>query len=467
MISVSNQSKAQSNRLVGKSRSFTEVVEFLDQLVAREYAPAVVERMKMLDHHLGGIASTLNTVLIGGTNGKSLTMHFASKLFKEEKVSVTAIHASHFLTYNERLTVDGRYLPNKALLDPYNKVINAAAELGITCTASELSLMAGLLYARELESDIVLVEVGVGGQYDASAICKPIITAVTRVTSESSGLIEFENLDQLAQEYISLARTGVRFISAEQSKIRLQKMRELVEARGAIWEMPTRKLAPLPYMYEQLYGRVAALGERIVQIYVEEIQQKFSPFLRGNLLATKRGQRGRPTLEAKRNAELNPIKTMKQFWLEDFDLLRGRFEVLDREKPTIVLDNASNLDALENTFLGLRLMHYQHIVNGFIIVVGLRSSVNDVEAVKAIRYLLKKSPGMVYFAPLSQDGHNPKDLLALAQSLNMPAKAFDTFSAAFDAAKEQVDDRDGLVAVAGDPELVRLYWKHKGLKKVT
>jgi len=467
MISVSNQSKDQSNRLIGKSRSFTEVVEFLDQLVAREYAPAVIERMKMLDEHLGGIASTLNTVLVGGTNGKSLAMHFAGKLFKEEKVSVTAIYSSHFLTYNERLTVDGRYLPNKALLDPYNKAINAAEELGITCTAAELSLMAGLLYARELDSEVVLIEVGVGGRYDAAAICKPLITAVTRVTKESSGLLESENLDAVAEEYISIALPGVRFISAEQSKIRLQKMRDLVEECGARWEMPTRKLAPLPYMYEQLYGRVAALGERIVQIYVEEIRQKFSPFLRGNLLATKRGQRGRPTLEVKRNAELNPIKTMKQFWAEEFDLLRGRFEVLDREKPTIVLDNASNLDALENTFLGLRLMHYQNAINGFVLILGLRNSVDDVETIKSIRYLLKKTPGEVYFVPLSKYGRNPKELHALGQSLNVPSKAFESFSDAFDYAREHVDSRDGLVGIAGDYELICSYWKHKGLKKVT
>ena len=40
-------------------------------------------------------------------------------------------------------------------------------------------------------------------------------------------------------------------------------MQEKVEAKGALWVMPIRKLAPLPYPFEQLHGRCAALAERI------------------------------------------------------------------------------------------------------------------------------------------------------------------------------------------------------------
>src|SRR3990172_6750753 len=76
-----------------------------------------------------------------------------------------------------------------------------------------------------------------------------------------------------------------------------------------------------------------------------------------NFMENKKGKRGRPTLEAKRQAELHPIQTLKGFWTEHFDLLRGRFELLDKEKPTMLIDNANNLDAFSNLFLGIRLLH--------------------------------------------------------------------------------------------------------------
>jgi hypothetical protein len=269
------------------------------------------------------------------------------------------------------------------------------------------------------------------------------------------------------KELLGVAKPGAWFISAEQSKIRLAKMKELVEEMGGKWAMPIRKLAALPYIFEQLYGRTVSLAERIVQLYVEDIKGKFSPFLRGNLLATQRGQRGRPTIEAKRRAELNPMKTLKSFWNEQFGLLRGRFELLDREKPTILLDNAHNVDALNNVFLGIRLLHYQRALKGFVLVLGLEKFHDVDELMKAVRYLFKKVNGQIFFVPLSNGKpcHDPVELAKMAHEMGIKTKAFTAFAEAFETAAKAVDERTGLVAITGSPELVSEYWKHKGIKR--
>lgn len=49
----------------------------------------------------------------------------------------------------------------------------------------------------------------------------------------------------------------------------------------------------------------------------------------------------------------------------------GRFQLLDKDKPTILLDNASNVDALKNILLGVRLLHYQRPLKGLSIILGL------------------------------------------------------------------------------------------------
>jgi folylpolyglutamate synthase/dihydropteroate synthase len=277
------------------------------------------------------------------------------------------------------------------------------------------------------------------------------------------------DLDMIAKELVTVAQAGSLFISAEQSKIRLQRMKTWVEERGGVWAMPIRKLAPLPYMYEQLYGRTASLGERITQLYIETVLKRFSPFLRGNLLATQEGQRGRPTLEAKRNAEVNPIKTMKSFWKNQFSLIRGRFEVLDKEKPVVVLDNASNIDAFMNVFLGARLMHYQRPVKGFVMIMGVAASLQIELLLKSIRYLLKKVPGEVVFIPLHDPNltsHAPEDLLVRAREMNIRARSAQSLTHALQLAKESVDTREGLVVVTGAPSLVTEYWHVREMKKL-
>lgn len=460
------QSRKKSDPSLGKLRSYNDVVEYLDGLKSADYSEASLRRMKELDQNLDNITQKIDTVVVGGTNGKSSTIHFAAKLLQEEGFKVGTLFSSHMLTYNERLNLNFESVSNKVFADAVNEVINVSELHAIKATAHEILIMAAYVYFKAEKVEIALFEVNYGGKFDATAYLTPKIAAITRVAEDSKGLLG-QDLDLMSFELLEIAKPGAWFISSEQSKLRLQKMKTWCEERDVKWAMPIRKLASLPYIYEQLYGRIASLGERIAQIYVEDIQGKFSPFLRGNLLATQKGQRGRPTLEAKRHAELNPIKTLKSFWTDQFDLLRGRFEYLDKEKPSMLLDNANNLDALTNLFLGIRLLHYQKPLKGLAIVIGLSKATNAMEAIKLIRYLLKKVSGQIFFVALPDEGvsHDAQDLSLMAKELNVKAKTCSSFAEAFEQAKAAVDERDGLVVVAGSTGLVGEYWKLRGIKK--
>jgi folylpolyglutamate synthase/dihydrofolate synthase len=461
-----DQSKKKLGTPLGKIRSYNEVVEFLDSLKQFEYSEKALLRMKTLDQLLGNISTKVDTVLVAGTNGKSSSMHFAAKLLKQEGFRVGVTYSTHFLTYNERLIIDFQTISNKSFTDVVNEIISVVELNNIKATANEIMTMAALMYFVTEKVDVVLLEVSYGGKFDPATICTPKIAAISRVAEDQRGLLG-QDLDAIAFEMLEIAKPGSWFISAEQSKIRLQKMKTFVEERGVKWAMPIRKLASLPYIYEQLYGRIASLGERIAQIYVEDVKGKFSPFLRGNLLATEKGQRGRPTLEAKRFSELNPIKTLKMFWAEQFELLKGRFELLDKEKPTILLDNAGNLDAYANLFLGIRLLHYQKPIDGFALIIGFNKVTNALEAIKLVRYLLKKVTGQIFFVPLPGGipSHDPQDLSVMAKELNVKARACTSFVEALEQAKSVVDERNGLVAIAGSNELAAEYWKQRGIKK--
>ena len=469
MLTSVEQAKKKSRPSLGKARGYSEVVEYLNSLKSYEYGEKSLQRMKMIDKLFNNVSTKIETILVGGTNGKSLTMHFASKLLKEEGYKVGTSYSTHFLMYNERLVTDAQNsITNKDFTDTVNKVIDVTEKNNIQATAFEITTMAGILHFIDEKVDVALFEVCYGGKYDATNIFTPKIAAVSRVAEDNRGILG-SDLDQVVFEMLEIAKPGCWFISAEQSKIRLQKMKSWIDEHQVKWSMPIRKFATLPYIFEQLYGRIASLGERIVQVYIEDIKGKFSPFLRGNLLATQKGQRGRPTLEAKRNAELNPVKTLKGFWLDQFNLLKGRFELLDKEKPTILLDSANNLDAFTNLFLGIRLLHYQKPLKGLSLVITLSKAVNSIEAIKLIRYLLKKVSGQLFFVTLEgadTSFYMAEELEKQSKELNVKTKICQTFAEAFELAKTSVDERDGLVAVSGSHEIVGEYWKYRGIKKI-
>lgn len=466
MIGVQTTAEKGVGQVFRGSRSYHEIVEYLDALAVREYSEFALQRAKKLNKACGDVASKIDTILVGGSNGKSLSMNFAAKLFREEGFRAALIFSDKFLNYTEQFVVNGEYISTTQFTEVLNEVITVATEEKLNVTRSEILTVAGMMHAVHEGAEVALVEVGLGGRYDAASLCTPKITVVTRVADDATAELGSE-LDDIAKELVTVSQPGAWFVSAEQSKLRLQKMKTWVEDLGGNWAMPIRKLAPLPYIYEQLYGRIASLGERIVQIYAEEIKEKFSPFLRGNLLATQKGKRGRPTLEAKRQAELNPIKTMRTFWSDEFSLLRGRFEFMDKEKPPVLLDNASNLDALTNTFLGIRLLHYQRPLKGFVLILGVAAPLNVSELLKGVRYLLKKVPGEVFFVPLpGRDSVEMAKLLELAKDLNIRARHFGSIAEALPNAKDAVDEREGLVAVAGSSSMITAYWQARGAKKL-
>jgi len=451
-----------------KNRSLSECFAFLDAVNPIAYDQTVSKRMQALNIVLQNPAKDLDIITFGGSSSKDVTISFATKLLQEEKLKVGVFYASNILSYSEQININDEPVANKVLAEALNTVIDVSLKSNIQATAFEILLQAGMLIFAKEAVDACLLEVGVGGRYDATAFYAPKICAITKVAPKHIDLLG-NDLDQVACEMLAIAKPGSWVISAEQSKLRLQKMKVFAEQNGFLWSMPIRKLSPLPYIYEQLFGKEASLAERVVQIYIENIKGRFSPFLRGNLLATQKGQRGRPTLETKRNSELNPLQTVKSFWAQNFKLNPGIFEILEQEKPTILLDKAEDLESLGYTFLGLRLLHYKKPIVGLCIIMGLAKEVDAEEMLKLSRYLFKKIPGEIYFVPLvdGDKSHNPEELSMKAKQLNVRAVAFQNVKEAFEHAKKVVDERDGIVCLSGNIEVINNYWRQvREIKKL-
>lgn len=459
---------------VGKQRSYNEIVEFLDKNWSTNANDTTLNNMKKLDQAFGSISQKLDTILVGGTNGKSLTIHFATKLLKQESLTVGAFFSPYILTYNELFTLNNEIISNKTFTEVGNEVINAAETMGLTPNSLDILTMMALLHFKNSNVDVALFEVADESLHNPINICHPKIAAITRLTSDESANDDQAVSSATIVELTNIVKTGTHVVCADQSKLSLQEMAGVVEKKGGIWSMPIRKLAPLAYPFEQLHGRCAALAERISQIYVNLVMNRESIIISGSLLTKQKGQRGRPTIEAKRQAELNPRKTIEQFWKEEQSSLPGRFQLLDKEKPSILLDNASNLDAFKNLLLGIRLLHYHRPLKGLTLVIGCSNpDLNVNEFLKLLRYFFKKTSGQVIVYPVSLvPGHagvetfDVEKITNNIKSMKIKAKSCKNFKDAFEAAQKTVDERHGLVVITGSASAVAEYWKFKGIKKL-
>jgi dihydrofolate synthase/folylpolyglutamate synthase len=471
MINTVKTPKTQPKGL-GKQRSYNEVIEYLNAHWSVQ-PDKDLSAIKSLDKALGNPSKKFKAIFVAGTNGKSLTANYTAQLLRSEGMNVGSFYSPHILTYNERFSLNNEMISNKTFTEIANEVITVAETENINARSLDILTAMAFSYFANNDADVALLEATIDPEFDPITICHPSILAITRMTN-STAQEEGSNSEALIAQMTQLVQAKTHVVSADQSKIALQDLLEKVEARGGVWGMPIRKLAILPYPFEQLHGRCAALAERIGSIFLENFVDKNTLVGSHSLLSQERGRRGRPTLEAKRQAELNPKRTLEQFWKEAHHTIPGRFQLFDKEKPTVLLDNARNVDALKNLLLGVRLLHYQRPLKGIAFVLGCdKNQMYTEEFLRCLRYFTKKNTAQVFFCPIettlpgvNEVSWNVEDITNDIKNMKIKARACSSFQEAFEAAKKTVDERHGLIVVSGSESVLAAYWDNKGIKKI-
>jgi len=473
MSSINKQITPKVAAALAKQRNYNEVIEFLDSHWVSSYSQKTFSTTKKIDALLGYPSTAVNTILIAGSNGKGLTTHFTTKLLQEEGLKVGSLYAPHTLTYNERISINEETISNKTFTELANEIINSCDTNEIDIDSAALLTFIGLLYFARNQVDVAILEVDPHGAYSPVNICHAKIVVITRITDDPA-TYGYQSLELLIKDTLAVVKESTWVVSADQSKFNLQTMQNITNALKGNWAMPIRKLAALPYPFGQMQGRAAAAAERAAQLYVEHIIGSRSAHLRQSLLTKPKGNRGRPPLTEKKRREMNPPRTLEQFWRETVSTLPGRFQLLEKEKPTILLDNASNIDALHNLLLGIRLLHYRRQLKGLVLVVGAHAnSLKIEEFIKEIRYFFKKTSGQILLCPIKdkipgQRNTGTWDVEVITnelKNLKIKAKATSNFAEAFEIAKQSVDDRYGLVVITGSQDIIAEYWTYKDIKK--
>ncbi|MGA9530659.1 MAG: hypothetical protein WBQ73_02100 [Candidatus Babeliales bacterium] len=481
---IKKQQSTVTNIVTPKQRSYSDIIKFLDHSWSINTQDTELTVIKRLDAALGKPSQSVPTVLITGTNGKSTTIHFTSKLLKTEGLKVGAFYAPHLLNYNERIAINEDLIPNKLFTEIANEVLDVAEHLSIQANSYELLTTIAFIYFKKQNVDVALMEIGNSAPYKAPSISSPRIIAVTRITNDDDNIAS-EGIQKLILETLSIVQKGTHVISADQSKMNLQTMHSIVKDKEGIWEMPIRKVVALSYPLEQLYGRCAALAERLSFIFVNTFLINNETIVKDTLLTKREGKRGRPTIAAKKEHELNPQKTLAQFWKETSNTLPARFHLLDKEKPSILLDTAQNLDALDNIFLGVRLIHYHRKFQGIALVLGFNNPEIDQDKLfKSLRYFCKKTLSItstaktsIFLCPVKDSTlriNTPSwdvnkittEIKNFMRNLKIKIHGCSSLQEGLTEAQKVVDDRDGLVMVVGSPEIVSEFWQLKGIKKI-
>jgi dihydrofolate synthase/folylpolyglutamate synthase len=165
-----------------------------------------LENPQKLLEALGNPQNSFKTVLISGTNGKGSTGSFISHALRACGISVGWTTSPHLVSPTERLWINGSNLRLDSLNRLLGDVLKAEAQIGIEATYFELITTVAFLAFHEAKVDIAVVEVGMGGRWDATNVSNPILTILTNVEIDHVAYLG-NTREEIAREKLCTARS--------------------------------------------------------------------------------------------------------------------------------------------------------------------------------------------------------------------------------------------------------------------
>ena len=168
---------------------------------------------------------------VAGTNGKGSTVAFLRAIAEAAGLKVHALTSPHLVRYAERIRVAGELLSDAALSDLIDEV--EAANAGRPISFFEIGTALTLLAFSRTPADVALIEVGLGGRFDATNVFDaPAVSVITPVDYDHLEMLGPE-LSKIAWEKAGVIKAGRPVVVARQSEEALAPIEAEAEALGA------------------------------------------------------------------------------------------------------------------------------------------------------------------------------------------------------------------------------------------
>jgi len=166
-----------------------------------------LENIQALLGSLGRPDEGFPIVLIAGTNGKGSTGAFLAHMLKAAGFVVGWTTSPHLADVTERIWVDGEPIGEGALDLLLGEAFDAEERIGLQATYFELMITAALSAFRMTGVEVALLEVGMGGRWDATNATEPILTVLTTVGLDHQQYLG-DTREAIAREKLCTAREG-------------------------------------------------------------------------------------------------------------------------------------------------------------------------------------------------------------------------------------------------------------------
>lgn len=375
--------------------------------------------------------SKIKTIHIAGTNGKGSTSHMLAAIFQQAGYKTGLYTSPHLKDFRERIKVNGEMISQEFVIDFVEKTRMLSEE--ISPSFFELTFVMALKYFVQQQTEIAIIETGLGGRLDSTNVITPEVSIITNISFDHMDILG-DSLEKIAREKAGIIKEGVPVVigecTAETKNIFLEKAKET----GSVIHLANDQFSIRSAMsnLDMIEIEVRNISKKENETYLLDLnglyQQKnlLTVFSAVDVLKTDF-----PLKEADIRQALSNVKKLTG--------LHGRWELIHKE-PNIILDVAHNEDGIKNLVAQLAISKYRELH----IIIGM---VKDKEVEKVLVQL--PSRAKYYFTKAQIPRALPEhDLLEKAKNFHLEGAAYPTVQDALHAAIA-ASSKDDMILVCG------------------
>lgn len=386
---------------------------------------------------LGDPQKKLKCVHVAGTNGKGSTSHMIAAVLQKAGYKVGLYTSPHLKDFRERIKINGKPIDKKYIVDFVEKHKEEFDK--IEPSFFEWTVGLAFDYFANMEVDIAVIEVGLGGRLDSTNVIDPIVSVITNIGYDHMNLLG-DTLQKIAAEKAGIIKLKTPVvISQHQTETANVFIRKANELKAPI-EFASKDLKIIAWQIINNRLLIKVIHKSTNQTNQYELDLTGSYQLKnilGVLAALKIiSENGYFISEENIKAGLKNVIKLTG--------LLGRWQTLS-ERPLMICDSGHNEDGIKEVVENLKNIEYKNLH----FVLGV---VNDKDVSSILKLLPKKA--FYYFAKASVPRALPSEELKLiAEKEKLKGNSFDSVKKAIAAAKKNYKKGD-LIFIGGSTFVV-------------
>ena len=216
--------------------NYQEVLEYIEHNLRGGCNPGL-NRIQNLLELLGNPHKDIKAVHIAGTNGKGSTTAMLSSILREAGYKVGTYISPHLITITERYLINGIRIDEETFAKYFSIIKNAIEQMktdGLEIPTEFEALTAlAFLYFKDMNIDIGVIEVGLGGRYDATNVLNSIMSIITSISHDHMNVLG-ESIEKISYEKAGIIKEiRLLYFILRDTKKRRKSLRKYAKKKTA------------------------------------------------------------------------------------------------------------------------------------------------------------------------------------------------------------------------------------------